>query len=117
MLEEIRKEKRAFGYAFQGILQSFKERHLRFHYAAAIGVTILGFVMELTDLEWVLQIICIAMVLFAEMVNTAVETLCNAVHPERHPAIKATKDLAAGAVLVCSIAALIVGLIIYLPKF
>ena len=61
--------------------------------------------------------ICIGSVLSAELMNTAVEELCNVVEKERHAGIKLVKDLSAAAVLVSSMAATAVGLIIFIPRF
>jgi diacylglycerol kinase len=59
---------------------------------------------------------CIAFVISMEMLNTAIEKLCDVVHKELHPDIKRVKDIAAGAVLVSAIFSLMTGLIIFLPK-
>jgi diacylglycerol kinase len=59
---------------------------------------------------------CIASVLSFEMINSAIEKICNLVHPTYHPAIKTIKDMAAGAVLFVSVISSIIGAIIFLPK-
>ena len=66
--------------------------------------------------EWIAIVFAIAMVLAAEAVNSSIEALADLVSPSYNEAIKRTKDLAAGAVLILAIGAAIVGLIIFVPK-
>lgn len=68
-------------------------------------------------MEWIAVIFAIGMVLAAEAVNSSIEALADLVSPDYNEAIKRTKDLAAGAVLILAIAAAIVGLLIFIPKF
>lgn len=111
------KRKKAFGYAWQGIQTLFrKEAHARIHLAAAFCVTVAGFVFGLSRMEWVAVVFCIGGVFMAEGFNTSIERVCDKVSPERNPLIKDAKDIAAGAVLLFVIAAVITGLIIFVPK-
>jgi diacylglycerol kinase len=66
--------------------------------------------------EWLTVIIVTAMVWAAEIFNTVVEKIMDHITPEQHPGVKVIKDLSAAAVLVTAIAALIAGLIIFIPK-
>ncbi len=66
-------------------------------------------------MEWVAIILCIGMVLATELINTAIERLVDLISPDRNPIAGQIKDIAAGAVLICAIAAAIVGLIIFIP--
>lgn len=75
-----------------------------------------GFYFDLTKIEWILQLFCIGLVLGVESLNTAIERLSDKVSPDFDPQIGKVKDLSAGAVLLVSITAIIVGLLIYLPK-
>ena len=70
----------------------------------------------LSSMEWIVICLCIGLVLSAEAVNSAIEALADRVSPAYDEAIKRTKDLAAGAVLLLAIASAVVGLIIFLPK-
>ena len=70
----------------------------------------------LSTFEWIAVILCIGAVLAAEGVNSAIEALCDKVSPEYDEAIKHTKDLAAGAVLILAVMSVIVGLLIFVPK-
>lgn len=113
----FRKRIRSFGYAFNGIrLLITKEHNAWIHCFAAICVVIAGAVLGLSRMEWVAVVIVIGAVLAAEAVNSSIEALADLVSPEYNEAIKRTKDLAAGAVLLMAIAAAIVGLIIFIPK-
>jgi diacylglycerol kinase (ATP) len=62
-------------------------------------------------------VMCIGTVIAAELFNTAIEKLVDLVSPERHPVAGQVKDIAAGAVLICAVAAAIIGLIIFIPYF
>ena len=93
-----------------------KEHNAWIHCFAAICVVIVGFYFGLSEVEWIAVMIVIGAVLSAEAVNSSIESLADLVSPEYNEAIKKTKDLAAGAVLIMAIVAAIVGLIIFLPK-
>lgn len=113
----FRKRIRSFRYAFNGIrLLITKEHNAWIHCFAAICVVIAGVILGLSRMEWVAVVIVIGAVLAAEAVNSSIEALADLVSPEYNEAIKRTKDLAAGAVLLMAIAAAIVGLIIFIPK-
>lgn len=85
------------------------------HLAAAILVVIAGFFFGIERGEWIAIIGCIGAVMAAEAFNTAIERLVNLVSPQWHPIAGEVKDIAAGAVLICAIAAAIIGLIIFIP--
>ena len=86
------------------------------HLLAALAVIIAGFSFEISVGEWIAISFAIGLVVVAEMLNTAIEKLTDMVSPEIHPNAKVVKDLAAGAVLMASIVALVIGLIVFLPK-
>lgn len=113
----FRKRLRSFRYAFNGIcLLITKEHNAWIHCFAAVCVVIAGFLLEISKMEWIACVIVIGAVLAAEAVNSAVEALADFVSPEYSDAIKRTKDLAAGAVLLMAMAAAVVGGIIFFPK-
>lgn len=113
----FRKRLRSFAYAFNGIrLLIQNEPNAWIHCAAAISAVALGFVLQISHLEWIAIVVVIGMVLAAEAVNSSIEALADLVSPEYNEAIKRTKDLAAGAVLLVAIAAAVVGCIIFIPK-
>lgn len=84
---------------------------------AAMAVIIAGIVLGITRTEWIMVVMCIGTVIAAELFNTAIEKLVDLVSPERHPVAGQVKDIAAGAVLICAVAAAIIGLIIFIPYF
>ncbi|NDW12812.1 diacylglycerol kinase family protein [Bacteroides sp. 214] len=107
---------RSFVYAWQGIIILIRNEHNAWiHLFAVITVTALGFIFSITATEWIAVILCFGLVLAAEAFNTAIEKFVDHVSTEHHPILGKVKDLAAGAVLICAIAAAIVGLIIFLP--
>ena len=108
---------RSFRYAWNGIRSCFaSEPNFRIHSLLTIVVIILSIVFDISTMEWIAVGFCIAFVVTMEMLNTAIEKLCDVVHREIHPGIKKVKDIAAGAVLVSAIFSLVTGLIIFLPK-
>lgn len=82
-----------------------------------IIVAIIGFVIGLTATEWMFQTLALALVIVAEAANTSVEYLCDYIQPEFDKKIGFIKDIAAGISFIAAIFAIIIGLIIYLPKF
>ncbi len=83
----------------------------------AIIMTIVGFVMQISATEWMFQIFAIGLILVAESLNTAIEKMADFIHPDYHKQIGRIKDISAGAAFFAAIFAVIIGLIIYLPKF
>lgn len=113
----FRKRLASFRYAFNGIRLLIQNEHNAWiHCFTAICVIIAGSFFGLSKTEWIAITIVIGAVLSAEAVNSSIESLADLVSPEYNEAIKKTKDLAAGSVLIMAIAAAIVGLIIFRPK-
>ena len=118
MKYDLKKQLRSFGYAWKGIQSCVgKEQNLSVHLIAAMAVIIAGIVLGITRTEWIMVVMCIGTVIAAELFNTAIEKLVDLVSPERHPVAGRVKDIAAGAVLICAVAAAIIGLIIFIPYF
>ncbi len=108
---------KSVGFALRGALLLIRtEASIKIQVFIAIVMTGLGFYFEISNTEWILQIFAIALVMGVEGVNTAIEKLCDFVRPEFDAKIGFIKDVSAGAVMLVSIAAVIIGLIIYLPK-
>lgn len=104
----------SFVYAFRGLGVMLRtERHARFHAFATILALAAAFVLGIERFEWLALLLVIAAVWSLEAVNTAIESLCNVVSPERHPEVARAKDVAAGAVLVAALAALAVAAIVF----
>lgn len=108
---------KSFTYAFAGLKQFFQTQHNAIiHALATVMAVVIGFLLKLSPNEWIFIIIVIAMVWAAELFNTAIEAVCDMITLEKHPKIKFIKDVSAAAVLVSALAALLTGLIIFLPK-
>ena len=107
---------RSVHFAFQGAVQFFsRQRNARIQTVMGIAAISLGFIVSITPYQWLLVLFCIGLVISLEMINSAIEIFCDMVTTDFHPRIKVIKDVAAGAVLVASIASLIIGLIIFIP--
>jgi len=107
----------AFGNAFLGFHYALTtERNLKLHFIAGLLVIITGFLLRLSLLEWCLILITISAVVVAELFNTAIEYTVDLASPEKHEIARRAKDISAAAVLVVAACAVIIGLIIFLPK-
>jgi len=105
------------GYAFKGAWILVRtESSIQIQVVIAILVIVAGFYFEISALEWILQLFAIGLVMGVEGVNTAIEKLSDYVQPEHDPRIGRIKDISAGAVMIVSLLASIIGLIIYIPK-
>ncbi len=108
---------KSFSYAFKGLWLLLSTEHsIMVQTAIAFLVILLGWWLDISAIEWILQILAIGLVLVAESLNTAIEKICDFIHPKFDTKIGFIKDISAGAVSFAAIAALIIGLIIYLPK-
>ncbi|MES2278142.1 MAG: diacylglycerol kinase family protein [Bacteroidota bacterium] len=108
---------RGFGFAFKGIgYATTTQLNFRVHLGASLTAALLGYVLKVSTVEWIWIIFCMALVLAAELFNTAIEVLTDLVSPDYNEKAGHVKDVAAGAVLVTAIFALITGTIIFLPK-
>lgn len=108
---------RAFIYAFRGAYLLLKtEASIQAQAFIALLTIIAGWYFEINAMEWMFQILAIGMILAAEGMNTAIEKLCDFVHPDYHERIGFIKDVAAGAVFFVALAAVAIGLFIYIPK-
>lgn len=110
----------SFKYASQGFQESYKERNFKIHILMAIAVSVLGVLFQITTYEWIALVFAVALVLAAEMFNTAIEFLSDIIkeqHNLKYGTTKIPRDVAAGAVLVLSVGAVLVGLFIFIPYF
>ena len=116
-MRQRRKMWQVFADAGRGIRMAVQsERNLRIHLAVIPIVVATGIIMGLSGMEWVAVVFSIGIVIVAELVNSALEYLADTVHPEVDPGIRNAKDVASGAVLIAVLAAVVVGVIIFLPK-
>ena len=117
-MEYIKNRIHSFIYAFEGIKTLFRETpNAVIQLAAAIAAILLGLIFHISTVEWLILILVIGGVVALEAMNSALENLSDYTSKkEIDPTIKKAKDLAAAAVLIMAIAALAVGVIIFLPK-
>ncbi|NNC95526.1 MAG: diacylglycerol kinase family protein [Chitinophagales bacterium] len=107
---------KAFSFAGQGLLAALRsESNMRFHLFAAIVVIVASTYFQISRVEWMFIILCIASVVSVELLNTAIEKLSDKISTEFHPVIKTVKDVSAGAVLISALMATIIGLLIFIP--
>jgi len=103
--------------ALNGIaLAAESERSFRIHTLAMVVVTVLGWYLELAMLEWGLLFLTYAVMMGLEMLNSAIESLADFMHPDEHPAVKRVKDMAAGAVQVAAIFSIAIAIVLFGPK-
>ena len=113
----MRKRIQSFGYAIKGIRYVFgTEINMRIHITISVLVIICGIAFAISLTEWIFCLFCIGLVVAAEMLNTAIENVVDLASPEQHPLAGKAKDIAAGAVLICAIISVIIGLLIFIPK-
>ncbi len=99
--------------AIEGILYAARtQKHMRNHFLSAMALLLAVLFLRVSALEFTLLTISVCIVLCAELLNTAVETVVDLVSPEFHPLAKTAKDVAAGAVLVAAIGAAVMGYLI-----
>lgn len=109
---------KSVSFALQGALKLIQTEHsIMVQFTIGILMTVLGFVMQISTTEWLFQTLAIGFVMSIEGLNTAVEKMADFIHPSYHQKIGFIKDIAAGAVFFAAITAVIIGLIIYIPKF
>lgn len=105
---------KSFIYAFHGIWSGISgERNLKAQIVVALLVIGAGFYVSITPEEWCIVILCIGVVIGLELMNSAIESLVDLVTLERKPLAGKIKDIAAGAVLVVSCMAVVIGIIIF----
>ena len=107
----------SFRYAGSGISELISSQHNTWlHMVFTVLVLLAAILLKITRLEWCLIIIAITSVLSVEAMNTAMEKLADALHPDEHPLVGTAKDIAAGAVLLASIGAAIIGTLVFGPR-
>lgn len=111
----ILKSFKSFRYAIRGIGKVIKyENNAKVHLMATIAVLVAGFYLRISVRDWCLLVFAIAIVWITEVINTAIEKLVDLVSPGQNEKAGTIKDISAGAVLIASICALIVGVLIFL---
>ena len=108
---------KSVGFASKGAYFLLKtEASIQVQFGIFIMLTVFGFYFNISTAEWLFQFLAIGMVMSIEGINTAVEEIADFIHPEKHKKIGLIKDIGAGAVFIASVFAIIIGLIIYIPK-
>jgi diacylglycerol kinase len=108
---------RSFGHAWHGIQYCYKTQlNFRIHLWVLLMVIIAASVFKISLIEWLIIIGCSILVMVLELVNTAIEHLCDTITKDFHPAIKIIKDVSAAAVLIAAAGSVVIGAIIFFPK-
>ena len=101
----------SFKYAISGIVTSFKtEQNMKIHILITILVIVMGILLKISQTEWILCVFAIAIVITAELFNTAIETVVDMITKEKNEKAKIAKDVSAGAVLISALGAASVGI-------
>lgn len=116
IFDVMKKRLRSFSYAFKGFADVLRTQpNMRIHMLAMAAVACLGAFFRISALEWCIIALVVGLVLIAEILNTALEYLGDAVSPDFHPLVGKAKDAAAAAVLLSAFVAIIVGCLVFIP--
>ena len=108
----------SFKYSIDGLVYTYKfEQSMIIHCFATICVIAVNIIFHVSAWEWLLTLVCIGMVLAAELINTAVEAVVDMITLEEHPLAKIAKDCTSAATFVLAMMALAIGVVIYVPHF
>ncbi|PIP57766.1 diacylglycerol kinase [Candidatus Woesebacteria bacterium CG22_combo_CG10-13_8_21_14_all_39_10] len=109
---------KSFKFAADGIKEAFQsEKNMKVHSLLMVLAIALGIVLKLSSVEWAILTITIGLVLISEFINTSLEQIVDLVSPEKQEKAKIAKDVAAAGVLVSAIVAVLIGALLFLPKF
>jgi undecaprenol kinase len=107
----------SFKHAISGFRKAVKEeRNMKIHLLLTIVVVFLGFVLEVSKIEWIFILLCIGGVITLELINSSIENVVDLVTEETHPLAKNAKDMAAAAVFFFALVSIVIGCIIFIPK-
>jgi diacylglycerol kinase len=105
-------------FALNGICLLLKNEHnSRIHLLASIIAILMGIIMKIDHYEWPFLIIVIGAVFLTELLNSSIESMADRIDPEWNELIMRAKDYSAAAVLISAIVAIVVGGLIFIPKF
>jgi diacylglycerol kinase len=103
--------------AASGIFHTFlSQRNIKIQAGFALLALVLSLLFGISPIEWALVVLCIMVVISGELFNTALEAVVDLASPEWHELARIAKDVAAGAVLFASLGALVIGMILFLPR-
>lgn len=107
---------RSFKHAFEGVYAGIKtETNWKIGLAESAVVIALGFYLNISKADWLLVVLLIGIVLYAELCNSAIEAIVDSFTAVEHPGAKLAKDFSAGSVVIIIIAAGIIGVITFWP--
>lgn len=107
---------KSYSYALKGLFKTFREeQNLKVQIFASLAVLILGIYFSLSRIEWAILTLVVCLVLTAEITNSAVERITDVLKPRINTYVKEIKDIMAAAVLLSSIAAAVVGILVFWP--
>ena len=115
---KIKRLFKSFSYAIKGLIKTFKEeQNLRIQAIAGLAVLCLAWFFKIDRIEWVLLVAVIFLVIIVEIINSAIERVADVLKPRIDSYVKEIKDIMAAAVMIASLAAVIIGIIILAPYF
>ena len=113
----IKRTINSFKYAFNGLIDAYRtEQSVWIYIPVALLVILAGFLLKISTFEWLIIILILGIILSLELINTALEAVVDLATEKYHPLAKKAKDTVSAAVLVFAITAVIIGLIIFIPK-
>lgn len=113
----IKKFINSFVYPIKGLKYAYRnEQNLAVDVGIAILVVILGLIFKVSAIEWTVLALTIGLVIACELINTSIEAVVDLVTEDYHPLAKVAKDTSAAAVFIFAVVAVIVGMIVFLPK-
>ena len=108
----------SFNAAIRGIIEVLQtQRNMKFHFMAAIAILIVSLFLDLTKIELIVMAFAIILVLISEIINTVIEFTVDLLSPEFNNMARIAKDMSAGAVLLASINAVVVGYLLFFTRF
>lgn len=113
----IKRTINSFKYAFNGLIDAYRtEQSVWIYIPVSLIVILAGFLLKISTFEWLIIILILGIILSLELINTALEAVVDLATEKYHPLAKKAKDTVSAAVLVFAITAVIIGLIIFIPK-
>jgi diacylglycerol kinase (ATP) len=107
---------KAFGNSVAGLLHVFRSEHAMWFHLCVAGLLVLASIyLQISAADWRWVVLAITLVWGAETMNTAVELVCDALHPDQHPLVGKAKDVAAGAVLVAALGSAVILSLVFWP--
>jgi diacylglycerol kinase len=108
---------KSFSYAWKGLKNAYiSQSNFRIQIFVTFPVFILAFILNFNTIEWLILIVVVTVVLITELINTAIEIVTDHLFPGFHETAGKIKDISAAAVLIAAIAAIIAGILLFLPK-